>query len=316
MKTILVTGATGYLGHYVIQQLVALQADKSLHIIGLDIRAAHPEHAFKEVTYVVANITSNKVHTLIEEYNVDTVIHLAFGVSVSANEQQNDLIGTENILKACIKYNVKKLITASSGAVYGYYPDSPALISETQAMRGNNDFPYAKYKMLIEKLLAKYKKNYPQLQQTVFRLGTIVGPNYKSTTTEMFQKKNFLAIKGTDCQYSFIWVEDAATPFVQNIFSEKEGIYNLIGGGGISARQVANILNKKLLKLPLSIVRSMLRLQLRLGLTKARPEQVPYIMYRPVMDNSKLKNELGFTPTKTSTQAFKAYVAINKLVKK
>lgn len=81
-----------------------------------------------------------------------------------------DVIGTKNVLDACIHNNVKKVIISSSGAAYGYHSDNPEWIKETDRIRGNDSFPYSKHKRLVEEMLLEYREKYPQLKQVVFVL--------------------------------------------------------------------------------------------------------------------------------------------------
>jgi len=52
-----------------------------------------------------------------------------------------------------------------------------------------------------------------------------------------------------------------------------------------------------------------LRVGRMLRLTPHGPEKVVFLRYRPVLANTRLKDEFGFTPTRTSAQAFDEYLA-------
>jgi UDP-glucose 4-epimerase len=54
-------------------------------------------------------------------------------------------------------------------------------------------------------------------------------------------------------------------------------------------------------------LRSTLAVLKRLRLTTAGPEQVTFLRYRPVLANTALKRDFGFTPTKSSREVFEAY---------
>jgi UDP-glucose 4-epimerase len=51
-----------------------------------------------------------------------------------------------------------------------------------------------------------------------------------------------------------------------------------------------------------------LRVGRMLHLTVHGPEQVGFLRYRPVLANARVKDEFGFTPAKTSAEAFEAYL--------
>ncbi len=50
-----------------------------------------------------------------------------------------------------------------------------------------------------------------------------------------------------------------------------------------------------------------LRLGRTLGVTRYGPEQVRFLQYRPVLDNTRLKTVFGYTPVLTSAEAFDAW---------
>ena len=56
--------------------------------------------------------------------------------------------------------------------------------------------------------------------------------------------------------------------------------------------------------LPAWLIAGALAILKRLGLTQYGPEQVNFLRYRPVLDNSALKNDFGYVPQKTSAQVF------------
>ena len=68
------------------------------------------------------------------------------------------------------------------------------------------------------------------------------------------------------------------------------------------------ILNKKVVKLPSTLVTVALFVLKRLKLSQYGEEQVRFLKYRPVLDNKKLKEEFGYIPMKTSIEVFKYYL--------
>ena len=86
-----------------------------------------------------------------------------------------DVLGSQNVLEACVATGVKQLVVSSSGAAYGYHADNPAWLRETDALRGNEVFAYSHHKRLVEEMLAQYRTQHPALAQTVLRIGTILG---------------------------------------------------------------------------------------------------------------------------------------------
>lgn len=312
-RTILLTGAAGYLGRIVLEELHTA-AQTNFRLIAMDVRETPFALKRDGVFYVQEDVRSEKLVEILKQHQVQTVIHLAAIVTPSkqsnrALEYAIDVLGTENVLKACVAANVKQIIVASSGAAYGYHADNPAWINETQPLRGNYAFAYAHHKKLVEEMLTRYRQEHPELQQTIFRIGTILGESTNNQITALFEKPRLLAIKGSESPFVFVWDRDVARCFVQTVVTERTGIYNLAGDGALTLREIAAILGKKLFVVPARVLRFSLRLLKILRLSAYGPEQMDFLRYRPVLDNTKLKTVFGFTPEKTSREVFEFYVA-------
>lgn len=83
---------------------------------------------------------------------------------------------------------------------------------------------------------------------------------------------------------------------------------NLAGDGALSMREIAAILKKPYLPLPVRLVKSTLWLLRKLRLSQYGPEQVNFLRYRPVLSNQKLKTEFGYVPRKNSQEVFEYYL--------
>jgi UDP-glucose 4-epimerase len=225
-----------------------------------------------------------------------------------------DVLGTKNILEACEDSSATRLIVTSSGAAYGYHPDNPEWLDENDPLRGNDEFEYSKNKRLIETMLARWREERPELQQVVFRPGTIVGEDVHSPVTDLFEKPVVLGIVGSESPFVFIWDQDLVACLVDAVFSDKVGTYNQAGDGAVTPREIARMLNKPYVPLPGSLVKAALWALKHLGLTENGPERVAFLRYRPVLSNRRLKEEYGYTPQLTSREAFELYARARGLL--
>ncbi len=311
-QTILVTGSSGYLGSQVVSAL-AQRAD--LRVIGLDVR--EPAQRLEGVTYAVADIRASEVDGIVAHHRPDVVVHLASIVtpgkhSNRAFEYDVDVNGTRNLLQACVAHGVRRIIVSSSGAAYGYHADNPEWLVETDPVRGNLAFAYSHHKRLVEEMLAEYRDQHPALEQVVFRIGTILGPTVRNQITDLFEKPRLIAIMGSDSPFVFIHDQDVVGAIVHGIDSPQTGIFNVAGDGKLSIYQIAAKLQKKCVVLPAWVLRSALWILKRLQLTQYGPEQLDFLRYRPVLLNTRLKTEFGYTPKLSSAQAFELYLNARK----
>lgn len=309
-QRVLVTGGGGYLGRQVVAALGAqLASDTERRVVSLDVREVAAADRLPDVHYAGADIRDPTLVTLLREHRIDTVVHLAAivtpgGKSNREFEYQVDVEGTRNVLQACVAAGVRHVVISSSGAAYGYHADNPAWLTETDPIRGNHEFAYAWHKRLVEEMLAEYRTQQPQLQQTILRIGTILGATVKNQITALFEKPRPLAIAGSDSPFVFIWDQDAVGAILHALAGAKPGIYNVAGDGALTIHEIAAHMGKRCRVLPAWLLQSALWIGKTLGATQYGPEQLRFLRYRPVLDNRRLKDEFGYVPRKTSAEVF------------
>ena len=310
--SVLVTGAGGYLGSQLIAALAAGRIKVS-RVVAADVREVPPDRRLDGIEYVQADVRSPGLIPLFDRYKVEVVVHLASIVTPGRDSNRQfeysvDVKGTENVLIACTTTGVKKIVVSSSGAAYGYHADNPAWLTEDCPLRGNEAFVYAHHKRLVEEMLARWRIEHPQLQQVIFRIGTILGETVRNQITDLFEKPRLLAIRGSDSPFVFIWDQDVVGCLLRAIESDKTGIFNVAGDGVLTIHEIAARLGKRCLVLPPGLLRLALRLLKTLGLTQYGPEQLDFLRYRPVLDNTRLKRDFGYVPQLTSAQVFDLYL--------
>ena len=185
--------------------------------------------------------------------NHDFVIHLAAQTSVSQSiadpKTTIDIIvdGTVNVLKSCVKTNVKNLIFSSSGAVYGNSLD--AIISENSQL--NPLSSYGASKLVAEYNLQTFSKLFG-LNCISLRLFNVYG-NGQSSEAGVIRKflKNIskelpLEIFGDGTQTrDFVHISDVIQAFysaIKNIEAKHGGVYNIGSGVATSINELASLL--------------------------------------------------------------------------
>ena len=304
---VLVTGSSGYLGSQVV---AALARRSDFSTIALDVRV--PAQRLEGVSYEVADIRSPEIDAIVARHRPQVVVHLASIVTPGKDSNREfeysvDVGGTRNLLEACLSHHVQRIIVSSSGAAYGYHADNPPWLSEDDPLRGNQSFAYSWHKRLVEEMLADYRVRQPQLEQIVFRIGTILGASTHNQITDLFEKPRLIAIRGADSPFVFIHDQDVVGAIVQGVDSKMTGIFNVAGDGKLSIHEIAARLGKGCVEFPAGLLQAALWLLKKLGLTQYGPEQIDFLRYRPVLDNRRLKEEFGYVPKLTSAEVFELW---------
>ncbi len=310
---VLVTGASGFLGQGLIRTLAERRT--CAHVVAVDVREMPPEQRLPGISYVTQDVRDAALEGTLAAHRIDTVVHLASIVTPGKDSNREfeysvDVGGTQNVLQACVQSGVAHIVVSSSGAAYGYHADNAAWLTEDMPLRGNESFAYSHHKRLVEEMLAQYRQSHPQLQQTVLRIGTILGERVNNQITALFEKKRLLAIQGSDSPFVFIWDEDVTGAIVHALSGQAEsGCFNLAGDGALTIFEIARRLNKQTLVLPAWLLQSALFVGHKLGISRYGPEQLDFLRYRPVLLNTALKTRFGYSPSKSSAQAFEVFVA-------
>ena len=311
-RSVLVTGARGYIGRQLIEALAQAPGNVS-RIVSADVRETPAAERLPDVVYVALDVRDPGVAKALREHAVDTVVHLAAIVtpgpaSSRELEYEIDVGGTRNVLEACLAAGVRKLIVTSSGAAYGYHADNPVPLGEDAPLRGNREFAYSDHKRQVEELLAEARSRHPELAQLVLRPGAILGERVDNQITALFEKPVVLGVVGSEGPFSFVWDQDVVACLLRGVHEDASGVYNLAGDGCTPLREIARRLGKPYLPLPAWLLRRALAVLHRLGLSRYGPEQVMFLQYRPVLSNERLKHELGYQPRLSSDAAFERWV--------
>ena len=304
---VLVTGSSGYLGSQVV---AALAARGDVDVVALDVR--EPAQRLPRVIYESADIRAPEVDAIVGRHTPRVVVHLASIVTPGKKSNREfefsvDVGGTRNMLEACLAHGVRRIIVSSSGAAYGYHADNSEWLTETDAIRGNQSFAYSWHKRLVEEMLAEYRASQPQLEQIIFRIGTILGATVRNQITDLFEKPRLIAIRGSASPFVFIHDQDVVGAIVQGVDSKVTGIFNVAGDGKLDIDEIAARLGKGCVEFPAGLLQGALWLLKKLGLTQYGPEQIDFLRYRPVLDNRRLKEEFGYVPKLTSAEVFELW---------
>ena len=236
-KTILVTGAAGFIGANLVKRLLTELHDAT--IVGIDNMNDYYDVSLKEArlqeleelssamgsapsvlnrwTFIRGDIADKAmIDGVFEEYHFDIVVNLAAqaGVRYSITNPdayiQSNLIGFYNILEACRHHPVEHLVYASSSSVYGGNKKVPF---STDDRVDNPVSLYAATKKSNELMAHCYSKLY-DIPTTGLRFFTVYGPAgrpdmaYFGFTNKLIKGETIQIFNYGNCQRDFTYIDD------------------------------------------------------------------------------------------------------------
>ena len=153
---ILVTGGAGYIGSALVNKLI--DSGHEVKVID-DLSNGFKENIDESANFIEGSILDDyKLNQALD--GVETVFHLAAKIRVEEGEREPELYkkvnieGTLNLINKCVERKIKKLVFASTAAVYGDPEDYP--VDEKSKVNPVN--VYGASKLEIDQYLEKYAK--------------------------------------------------------------------------------------------------------------------------------------------------------------
>lgn len=252
----LVTGSSGFIGTNIVKKLLELKQN----VIGIDIKNSKVNN--NSLHFIKGNILNNKTLKKIPK-NVDFVLHQASLTSVQDSIKKPKLYYNQNVkafvklLKFLKKFKIKKLIYASSCAVYGEVNKTNY---EKDILNKNKmNSPYSKSKKNIEEYSSKIKTTFPKIGLRYFN---VYGPHQKtngfnlpviSSWMKQILNDNRIVIYGNGDSYrNYIYVDDVVNANISSAFYlKKDRILNICSKEKITLKKLNTVLMQviKLLKI-------------------------------------------------------------------
>ena len=320
--TVAVTGPTGTFGFGLIPLLQA--DDRVARIVGIARRSFDPAaYGWTKMEYRRGDV--REPEALRDAFGrADVVVHLAFLVTGAASGEvirSINVAGTLNAFRAAAAAGARRFVYASSVAAYGFHPDNPIGMTEEWPVRPAARLFYAQEKAELELALQAEADRSAGPALYLLRPPIVLGPHAvgaksllpgplaplgRSLARRVGRLPLPVPVLVPLLPLQFLHEEDLGRAFVQCIVAAgPPGAYNLAAEGILSTADVAREFGMLPLPLPAGPAQSAARALAALPFLPPAAKWVEAASHPAIMDTTRARKELGWTPRFTALQALR-----------
>ncbi|GAA4812850.1 NAD-dependent epimerase/dehydratase family protein [Litoribaculum gwangyangense] len=309
---VLLTGATGYVGH---QLALTLAENKfKVHALVRDLGSFKvPKH--DNITLFQGDIC-DYLSILKAIENCDYVFHTAAYTNLKCRSIENfystNVVGTENLLKAALHHQVKKVIYTSTLSTYGpSYKQVPIIETQPRIASYANDYELTK-SMSEEIVYSYFKKG---LSCIILNVSKVYGPglatfsNGVNRLISMFDKNDFLIVPNRlQSTSNYVFIKDVINAHLLAMQSSVKFDRYIIGGENVSYKQLFTLVKNltksriRIVKINYKVIRTIFSISSFFhALINAAPSITPRILdslfVNRISSSKKAQKELNYQPT-------------------
>ncbi|RCW44609.1 nucleoside-diphosphate-sugar epimerase [Halopolyspora algeriensis] len=310
-----VLGATGNVGTSLVE---ALSHDPEI----AEVRALSRREATWSSPKVQWIGTDACTDDLVSRFRgLDTVVHLEWIFQPTHNPAttwRNNVHGSLRVFDAVAEAGVRNLVYASSVGAYSPGPKTRA-VDEQWPTHGWPAAAYTREKAYVERCLDSFEQQHPDLRITRLRPGFIFKHESASQQRRLFagpllperlaHPELLPAIPDMPgLRFQALHTADAAEAYRLAVHTPVRGAVNIAADPIIDGPQLAELFGTRTVRIPSAPVRAALAGAWTLHLVPASPQLFDAVLHLPIMDTTRARTELGWTPRYSSTEAISAFV--------
>ena len=308
---VVITGASGNVGTSVIR---ALQGAGDVdEILGLARRL--PERSFDKVTWAQADVTTADLEPHFR--GADAVIHLAWLIQPSrdpATLRRTNVEGSARVFHAAGAAAVPTLVHASSVGAYSPGPKDRT-VDESWPTGGIPTSAYARHKSEVERLLDRFEAECPKTRVVRLRPGLIFKREAASEIRRYFAgpllpnpllRRELIPVTPDTERLRFqaVHAHDVGEAYrLAAMDANARGAFNIAAEPVLDGALIADLFQARSLRVPRRVLRAAATATWRLRLQPTDASWLDLALESPLMDVSRARTELGWTPHRSAPEA-------------
>lgn len=313
-KVVLVTGACRFLGGYLTARLA--QNPLINHVIAVDAVAPSKDllRRMGRAEFVRADIRNPFIAKVIRNGDVDTVVHAAAAsyaprAGGRATLKEINVMGAIQLFAACQKApSVRRVVLKSTSEVYGSSPHDPVLFTEDSSARRPPTEGFARDSSDIEGYARGLARRRPDIAVTILRLANMIGPAMDTALSRYLAGPVVPTVLGQDARLQLLHEQDALGALERATVAGKAGTFNIGASGIIMMSQAIRRSGRIALPVPRAGLWAVDSLRRATRYTELDRAQMNYLSYGRVMDTTRMREVLRYSPKWTTAEAFDDYV--------
>ncbi|HLR95634.1 MAG TPA: NAD-dependent epimerase/dehydratase family protein [Jiangellaceae bacterium] len=314
---VVVTGASGNVGTSVVEALG--RSDEVSEIVGVARR--EPSWHPPKTTWVTADVARDDLTEVFT--GADVVIHLAWFFQPTSEPMTTwnvNVRGSIRVFDAAVRSGVGALVVASSVGAYSPGPDDGHLVDESWPTDGWAPAAYTREKAYVERVLDTVEATHSQLRVVRMRPAFMFKRTSASSQRRIFMGP-FLPRRLVQpglvpvvpdlpgLRFQALHSDDAAEAYVAATVRPVHGAFNVGGDDVLDAEALRQILGARA-TVPVHprLARTALGTLWRLRAVPAPPDLLDAFLHLPVMDDSRARRDLGWSPRYTAADTLREFL--------
>jgi UDP-glucose 4-epimerase len=299
--SVLITGICGRLGKLLTRELHRVSS-----VVGID-RRPFPD-APRDVVHHRIDVRRKKTKDVFRQHRVRAVVHLGVLHDPRTSQRMRhswNVVAFQKLLEYMTQYRVPKLVVLSSANVYGPQPDNPQFLTEEAPLLGSQEFGAIRDLVELDMLAQSFFWRHPETETVILRPCHILG-SVRNAPSNYLRLERPITVMGFDPMVQVVHERDVVAAVRLAIEPGVKGIFNLRGPGELPLSRLLAKLGRTPRSVPGPLAEAIVDQMWRLRLSTFPSPEIDHIRYICMVDDTRARNVLGYTPGYSLDQTLEA----------